>query len=225
MNTLDSQGKCILILSDRARKKQEIAFVLQLLLKQTLCVFTPLKGQEGELSQKAVDLVLCDFNKLDCKFWEDYESHVGEYKYLGILNTPSDECAYELLRHGAHGVFYPDDSVEVITKGVRCILNSELWYKRSILSRMVSMQLASQVSSQRHNIYDLNNQFSKREIEVLKYIAKGCKNRDIAKMLYISEHTIKSHVKHIFRKLDMQSRIDVIDWARDYFPKEVLMVH
>lgn len=222
---MNNKDICILILSDHAGQKREVAFVLQLLIKHTLCIFTPLEKQQEESSRENVDIVLCDFNKLDSDFWNDYEAHAGSYKYLGILNTPSDDCAYELLQHGAHGVFYPEDSIEIITKGVRCILNSELWYKRNILSRMITTQLASQVVSQRHNIYDLNNQFSKREIEVLKHMARGSKNRDIAKMLYISEHTIKSHVKHIFRKLDMQSRIDVMDWARDYFPEELLMIH
>ena len=59
-------------------------------------------------------------------------------------------------------------------------------------------------------------QLSKRERQVLKYLANGRSNKEIAQILYISEHTAKAHVKSIMTKLNAASRTEVIAIATKY---------
>ena len=53
-------------------------------------------------------------------------------------------------------------------------------------------------------------QLSKREIEVVRMICEGCTNREIGEKLYISEHTVKDHIKNIMRKMEVASRNELV---------------
>ena len=53
-------------------------------------------------------------------------------------------------------------------------------------------------------------QLSKREIEVVQMICEGCNNREIGEKLYISEHTVKDHIKNIMRKIEVASRNELV---------------
>jgi LuxR family transcriptional regulator, maltose regulon positive regulatory protein len=65
----------------------------------------------------------------------------------------------------------------------------------------------------------LNETLSTREIEVLYYICQGLKDREIAEKLYISVHTVKSHVHHLLGKLQVQSRVDAVQIFREMSSK------
>ena len=52
-----------------------------------------------------------------------------------------------------------------------------------------------------------------REMEVLRLVAQGLNNRDIAKQLFISENTVKNHIRNILEKLQLQSRIEAVMYA------------
>lgn len=59
-----------------------------------------------------------------------------------------------------------------------------------------------------------DNSLTLRENELLQLIAKGCTNKQIAKKLFISEDTVKKHVKNIFKKLKVTNRIAALNYAR-----------
>nr|WP_264674161.1 response regulator transcription factor [Nocardioides lijunqiniae] len=54
---------------------------------------------------------------------------------------------------------------------------------------------------------------TERELEVLSQVAKGLNNRDIAKFLYISENTVKNHIRNILEKLQLHSRMEAVMYA------------
>lgn len=54
-----------------------------------------------------------------------------------------------------------------------------------------------------------NNKLTKRELEVLKYVVKGMTNREIAKTLVVTHHTIKAHVASIIRKMGLRNRVEI----------------
>ena len=56
---------------------------------------------------------------------------------------------------------------------------------------------------------------SQREVDVIKLMAKGHNNRQIADLLFISEHTVKVHIRNIFRKIDVTDRTNAVLWAID----------
>jgi two-component system NarL family response regulator len=64
-----------------------------------------------------------------------------------------------------------------------------------------------------------------REMEVLKLVAKGMNNRDIAKQLFISENTVKNHIRNILEKLQLHSRMEAVVYAvREKLPRDHLIL-
>ena len=105
-------------------------------------------------------------------------------------------------------VFYKSDSLEKISKGIQAILRGELWFSRKIMSRLVSEQRGSLSSSEEDPIL-----ITTREREILGKIASGYSNKDIASSLFISVHTVKTHLYNIYRKINVSNRLQAILWA------------
>jgi DNA-binding NarL/FixJ family response regulator len=113
----------------------------------------------------------------------------------------------QLLKEGVSGVFYINDPIDLIGKGTRFILKNELWFKRCITSnhallngyKNLKFSLATGASG-------LTSNLSRREMEVFSLLMGGAKNAEIADKLFISVHTVKSHVSHILKKQGFASR-------------------
>jgi len=72
---------------------------------------------------------------------------------------------------------------------------------------MTLLKLENESSMSAANLKNGYDVLTKRETEIMKLVAKGCTNKQIAHKLYISEETVKMHVKNIFRKLAVNNRI------------------
>ncbi len=217
------QDNCIFLFSDQLEEKQGLATALQLLIDQTTCLFEKDELSRDKHTNSQLKLVIYDFNRLNNNTWSEHKNRIGSYEYLAVINTPSDDHALELIERDVHGVFYENDTMESIVKGVRCILAGELWYKRAILSRVTKSHFNSHKISKYHNLSQVTTKFSKREIDVIRQLALGKKNKEIAKNLYISEHTIKSHIRNIFKKTNAKNRMEIVVWVLEYFPEELLI--
>lgn len=150
---------------------------------------------------------------------------INGYQPLHIYNTnrnQSDLFAFFNISSGSeieqvageldiHGLFYNDLQPETITRGIKAILNGELWLPRKMLSEQVrkTKNSSSNMASYKQNHDVLTN----REIEILSLIATGAKNTDIAQNLSLSVHTIKTHIYHIYKKIDVSNRMQAVNWA------------
>lgn len=110
-----------------------------------------------------------------------------------------------------HGLFYDDLQPETITRGINAIINGELWLPRKVLSEQVrkTKNTAQNTTAYKQDHDVLTN----REIEILSLIATGAKNTDIAQNLCLSVHTIKTHIYHIYKKIDVRNRMQAVNWA------------
>lgn len=159
----------------------------------------------------SIELLLCPYgcDNKNCPLSQDIFQN--KIRRVAIYNVPNDDAAFELLQKGATGVFYSNDPIDVISKGARIMLNNELWFKRILTSHyffLVEEQL------QRFNLINgklqLSSKFSKRESEVLALLVSGSKNLEIADKLFISVHTVKTHVHHILKKLGATNRTEIV---------------
>lgn len=114
----------------------------------------------------------------------------------------------ELLRLGVWGIFYEDDSPETLCRGVDAIRNGEIWSSRQIMSSCLVnfRRRQNEVPTGRFRL-------SGREQEVLRMVADGLGNDAIAAKLCISVHTVRSHVYHIFKKINVSNRQQAAIWA------------
>jgi two-component system, NarL family, response regulator len=108
----------------------------------------------------------------------------------------SEDDIHRSLKTGAKGYLVKDMAPQQIRESVRRVAAGE-----SVLSSNFAAKLAESIA---------RPQLSKRERQVLKYLANGRSNKEIARILYISEHTAKAHVKSIMTKLNADSRTEVI---------------
>ena len=106
------------------------------------------------------------------------------------------------LKTGAKGYLVKDIAAEQMRESVRRVAAGE-----SVLSSNIAAKLAESIA---------HPELSKRERQVLKYLANGRSNKEIAQILYISEHTAKAHVRAVMTKLNADSRTEVIAIATKY---------
>jgi LuxR family transcriptional regulator of csgAB operon len=113
-----------------------------------------------------------------------------------------------ILKCGMQGIFYEDDSMELIKKGIFAVLNGELWFSRQVLSNIVKLR---KENSQEQNNHIPN--LTSREKEILIKIAQGKSNEEISKDFCISKSTVKTHIYKIYQKIDVPNRIQATLWS------------
>lgn len=113
-----------------------------------------------------------------------------------------------LLSKQIRGIFYKDDHLDTFLKGVRAIIRNEVWISRETLLKYVFDDF-----SVRQTTFEKNNNLTKREIEILTLVSMGSTNDEIADKIFISTNTVKTHLYNIFKKIDVQNRIQAALWA------------
>jgi DNA-binding NarL/FixJ family response regulator len=132
---------------------------------------------------------------------------------LLVLFNVSTDCQFVKLINKGHvqGIFYKSDSREIFLKGIRAILNGELWFSRKMLSQCI---LKSQKAE--GETFKVPLILSNREQMVLRQVASGASNKEIADELGISLHTVKTHLFNIYRKINVPNRLQATLWATAY---------
>ncbi|MDF4796493.1 response regulator transcription factor, partial [Vibrio parahaemolyticus] len=97
--------------------------------------------------------------------------------------------------------------------GLKGILNGENWLSRDILNQLIG-HLLSLNNTVGELETKLEMELTRREMQVLSALCQGGSNLDIADSLFVSEHTVKSHLYSIFRKLEVKNRMQAITWAK-----------
>ncbi|KPV96302.1 MAG: response regulator transcription factor [Pseudoalteromonas spongiae] len=131
-------------------------------------------------------------------------------------------CEQLLLLANVKGVFYQNDTPDVLFKGVQKVLNSELWFQRGAIcdafSNLLALQLQRQDSSGHNEALD---KLTNRERTIIRLVSQGAQNKDVAEQLHISDHTVKTHLYSAFRKTKARNRIELVNWAQQFLPSLV----
>jgi DNA-binding NarL/FixJ family response regulator len=126
-----------------------------------------------------------------------------------ILTTfELDEYVYEALRAGASGFLLKRTPAEDLVAGVRVVATGEALLAPSITRRLIT-EFARRPAADRPSPAALDD-LTPREREVLLLIAQGLSNHEIAEKLFLSEGTVKTHIKRIFYKLDLRDRTQAV---------------
>lgn len=110
------------------------------------------------------------------------------------------------------GIFGPGDSMDKVCQGLKAIIKGDNWLSRRLLDQLVNYYRGKEANSIIEPAIEV--ELTRREIQVLKMLKEGGSNMEIADSLFISEHTIKSHLYNIFRKLEVKNRTQATSWAR-----------
>ena len=131
-----------------------------------------------------------------------------------ILTTfDLDEYVYEALRIGASGFLLKRTPAEDLIDGVRVVARGDALLSPSITKRMIG-EFAKRPATETRSLSELDV-LTDREREVLGLIAQGLSNQEIAGHLFLSEGTVKTHIKRIFYKLGLRDRTQAVILAYD----------
>jgi DNA-binding NarL/FixJ family response regulator len=124
-----------------------------------------------------------------------------------ILTTfDLDEYVYEGLRAGASGFVLKDEPPEQLIAAVRTVAGGDALLSPTVTKRVIKQFTRAARPEAPKGVDEL----TARELEILRLIADGLSNGEIAGELYISETTVKTHVTHILQKLDLRDRVQAV---------------
>jgi two-component system nitrate/nitrite response regulator NarL len=134
-------------------------------------------------------------------------SHI-QIRAVMLMDSSRRELILQAFRAGARGIFSRHESVESLCKCVRSVHEGQIWANSLQMSFAVEALAASPtVRAVDANGLDL---LSKREMEVVRSLAEGLTNREIAERLGLSQHTIKNYLFRVFDKLGVSSRVELL---------------
>jgi len=117
-----------------------------------------------------------------------------------------DDYVYGALRAGASGFLLKDAEADTLVEAIRVIASGDAIISPSVTKRLISEFAGRPQSRQLTGLDEL----TERELDVLRLVAKGLSNAEIADELFVSETTVKTHVSHILSKLHLRDRVQAV---------------
>lgn len=145
----------------------------------------------------------------------EIKQNFAETKILVLTTFDDDEYIKVALQNGAMGYLLKDTPSEELAVAIRAVHRGYTQLGPGIVKKLLTQfpaTTASQVSSPPPSLAEL----TKREKEVLRLIANGANNREIAEKLYISEGTVKNHVTNILNRLELRDRTQAAIFANSF---------
>jgi two-component system NarL family response regulator len=135
---------------------------------------------------------------------------VPSAKILMLTVSDEEEDLYEAVKAGATGYLLKEISIEEVANAIRAVTTGQSLISPSMASKLLTEfnNLAKQAQQK-----VLAPKLTERELQVLKLVAQGLSNREVAEQLFISENTVKNHVRNILEKLHLHSRMEAVVYA------------
>jgi DNA-binding NarL/FixJ family response regulator len=121
-----------------------------------------------------------------------------------------EDVMIDAIRLGARGVLLKHMEPRLVIQCVRKVHAGGEWLEQRAVSHALRRLVRDQVGQQ-----EAMKLLTPREIELVRLVARGLRNRALADQLHISEGTVKVHLHHVFEKLGLDNRVALVVWARD----------
>lgn len=133
-----------------------------------------------------------------------------ECRTVLLTAAVSDDEVIEAVRLGARGLILKESPPEALVDCVRRVFRGEQWLERETLTRVLGRALDREAAAR-----DAADALTPREIEIVRMVAQGLRNRAIAERLSISEGTVKVHLHNIYEKFAVDGRLELLLSARN----------
>ena len=130
-----------------------------------------------------------------------------QVKVLVVTTFDLDENVFAALRAGAGGFLIKDSAPEYLVEAVRTLAAGEALLTPSVTRRLIEHYAASSVDS---DLAGTIETLTARELDVMRLVARGMTNAEIAAELFLGEGTVKSHITSILAKLDLGNRAQIV---------------
>jgi DNA-binding NarL/FixJ family response regulator len=168
-------------------------------------------GDGGEAVEAALllrpDVVLMDIRMPRLDGLEATRRLADKTRIIVLTTFDLNEYVYEALRAGASGFLLKDAPADQLVTAIRVVAAGEALLAPSITRRLIEEFARRPPSSARPAELE---ELSPRELEVLRLVARGLSNAEIAAELYVGDATVKTHVSRILQKLDLRDRVQAV---------------
>jgi DNA-binding NarL/FixJ family response regulator len=131
-----------------------------------------------------------------------------ETRILVAMGSPDRELVIEAFRFGADGVFCRNSSFEQLCKSVDAVSRGQIWANATELRYVLDE--FTRAPKQLKMDPTVENRMTKRETDVVRLAVEGLSNREIARELGLTEHTVKNYLFRIFDKLGVSNRVELV---------------
>jgi len=136
-------------------------------------------------------------------------AHAGPARILILTTFDLDEYVVQALRAGASGFLLKDIGPEALVDAIRVVAAGDALLAPSVTRRLLD-RFTDAASTTPVTVAPALASLTEREVGVLKLVAQGQSNAEIAAALYVSETTVKSHVSHVLMKLGLRDRVQAV---------------
>lgn len=158
----------------------------------------------GDVDVLVLDLRMPDGDGIEvCRAVKERSA---DTKVLVLTSFDDDEEVFGVLAVGASGYILKDTRTDRVVEAVRAVADGQAVFDSGVATRLIAGQDNSEPDPCDH----MTQRLSEREIEVLQLMAKGFSNKEIARALWIGDTTVKTHVSHILRKLEVSDRAQAV---------------
>jgi DNA-binding NarL/FixJ family response regulator len=165
-----------------------------------------------EVRRREPDVVLMDIRMPELDGLSATRTLIAErpdIRVLALTTFDLDEYVFEALRAGASGFLLKDAPADELTSAIHVLARGDALLAPAVTRRIVEAFVALPEPLEMPDLEDL----SPREVEVLRLLAAGRSNAQIAEELIVSEATVKTHVSNILAKLRLRDRIHAVIYA------------
>jgi DNA-binding NarL/FixJ family response regulator len=215
-SSLTEQTLRVLIVDDHALFRRG----LQMVLKQEQDIEVVGEAGDGhEATDKAQelmpDVILMDVRmprRSGIEATQQIKELLPHVKILMLTISDEEADLYDAIKAGASGYLLKEISIDEVADAIRSV-----WQGQSRISPSMAGKLLTEFAAMSKRADERQQlpapRLTEREMEVLKLVAQGLNNRDIAKELFISENTVKNHIRNILEKLHLHSRMEAVVYA------------
>jgi two-component system NarL family response regulator len=206
----------LIIVDDHVLFREGLSFIIRSEADIEIVGMAGTVQEAAELARKTKpDVILMDFSLPDGSGADATRIILAEHpacKIIFLTMSEADENLFDAIRSGAKGYLLKDMHPSKLIAAVRAVQNGE-----SALSRSMTLRLMGELSRTKPTEIAADGSsptLTRREVDVLRAIATGLSNQEIASQLVLSENTVKSHVHSILEKLKLKDRREAATYAR-----------
>jgi len=136
-----------------------------------------------------------------------------DQKVLMLTVFEDEENIFRAMQAGATGYLLKDEKLDRMLQAFHEILEGGVPMSPAVASRALNMMISGYKPDKKLLVSTHEEEkLSKRETEILELLAKGLQNKEVAVQLFISDATVKKHIENIYAKLQLRSRVELVNW-------------